>query len=43
MRTCELKFILAIASNVSTWELNCYKREGNHWKDTHKGIEIGEL
>jgi len=19
--------------NVSIWELNCYKREGNHWKD----------
>jgi len=27
--------------NVSIWELNCHKREGNHWKD--KGVEITVL
>jgi len=46
MRTSELllsviAFGWSLLLNVSIWELNCYRWEGNHWKD--KGVEICAL
>ena len=46
MSTCGLilsftPFGWSLFLNISIWELNCYKRAGNHLKD--KGVEISEL